>query len=98
MEAFRDSGDTELPELPAPTKQLNVACIGSGPASLSCAGELARRGHIVTVFEAKPLPGGLNTYGVAEYKLRTSDALREVRFIESLGVEVRCNEDIDKDR
>ena len=98
MEAFRDSGDTELPELPAPERQLNVACVGSGPASLSCAGELARRGHKVTVFESKPLPGGLNTYGVAEYKLRTADALREVQFIESLGVEIRCNEDIDKDR
>jgi dihydropyrimidine dehydrogenase (NAD+) subunit PreT len=98
MEAFQGSGDTKLPELPAPAKQLKVACIGSGPASLSCAGELARRGHVVTVFEAKPLPGGLNTYGVAEYKLRTSDALREVQFIESLGVEIRCNEPVDEPR
>jgi dihydropyrimidine dehydrogenase (NAD+) subunit PreT len=97
MESFHESGDT-LPQLPLPAKQLRVACIGSGPASLACAGELARRGHLVTVFEARPLPGGLNTYGVAEYKFRTVDALREVAFIESLGVEIRCNENIDKDR
>jgi glutamate synthase (NADPH/NADH) small chain len=44
-----------------------VACIGGGPASLSCAAELARLGYAVTVFDNRPLPGGLNTYGVAEY-------------------------------
>ncbi len=98
MEAFYESGDTRLPELLAPARQLRVACIGSGPASLSCAGELARRGHIVTVYESKPLPGGLNTYGVAEYKLRMPDAIREVAFIESLGVEIRCNENVDVNR
>ena len=98
MDAFYSSGDTRLPELPAPAKQLRVACIGAGPASLACAGELARRGHLVTVFEARPLPGGLNTYGVAEYKMRPADALREAAFIESLGVEIRCNEHIDKVR
>src|SRR5277367_1948663 len=47
-----------------------VACVGGGPASLACAAELARRGHSVTIFDNRPLPGGLNTYGVAEYKLR----------------------------
>jgi dihydropyrimidine dehydrogenase (NAD+) subunit PreT len=98
METFYSSGDTRLPELPAPAKQLRVACVGAGPASLACAGELARRGHIVTIFESRPLPGGLNTYGVAEYKLRPDDALREAAFIESLGVEIRCNEPVDKER
>jgi dihydropyrimidine dehydrogenase (NAD+) subunit PreT len=98
MEAFYESGDTALPPLPPPAKQLRVACIGAGPASLACAGELARRGHVVAVFECRPLPGGLNTYGVAEYKLRVPDAAREVRFIESLGVEIRCNEKVDSAR
>ena len=66
-----------------------VACIGGGPASLACAAELARRGHRVTIFDNRALPGGLNTYGVAEYKLRPADSLREVELVRSLGVEFR---------
>jgi glutamate synthase (NADPH/NADH) small chain len=68
---------------------LRVACVGGGPASLACAAELARRGHAVTIFDDRPLPGGLNTYGVAEYKLRAADSLREVELVRSLGVEFR---------
>jgi len=68
---------------------LRVACVGAGPASLACAAELARRGHSVTIFDNRPLPGGLNTYGVAEYKLRAADSLREVELVRSLGVEFR---------
>jgi glutamate synthase (NADPH/NADH) small chain len=68
---------------------LRVACIGGGPASLSCAAELRRHGASVTIFDNRPLPGGLNTYGVAEYKLRPSDSLREVDLVRSLGVEFR---------
>ena len=80
-----------LPQLwagrePAPQK---IACIGGGPASLACAAELRRHGHAVTIFDDRPLPGGLNTYGVAEYKLRPSDSLREVELVRSLGVEFR---------
>ena len=66
-----------------------VACIGGGPASLACAAELRRHGCQVTVFDNRPLPGGLNTYGVAEYKLRPSDSLREVDLVRSLGVDFR---------
>jgi dihydropyrimidine dehydrogenase (NAD+) subunit PreT len=68
---------------------LRVACVGGGPASLACAAELVRRGHAVTIFDNRPLPGGLNTYGVAEYKLRAADSLREVELVRSLGVEFR---------
>jgi glutamate synthase (NADPH/NADH) small chain len=67
----------------------SVACIGGGPASLACAAELRRPGFAVTIFDNRPLPGGLNTYGVAEYKLRPSDSLREVAMIESMGVKFR---------
>lgn len=73
----------------ADAKVGKVACIGGGPASLSCAAELARQGYAVTVFDNRPLPGGLNTYGVAEYKLRPVDSLREVELVRSLGVEFR---------
>jgi dihydropyrimidine dehydrogenase (NAD+) subunit PreT len=79
-------------------KPLKVACIGGGPASLACAAELARRGHQAVVFEARSLPGGLNTYGVAEYKLRANASLEEVEFIRSLGVEIRSGEVIDPAR
>jgi dihydropyrimidine dehydrogenase (NAD+) subunit PreT len=64
-----------------------VACIGAGPASLACAAELRQLGFTVTVVDRRVLPGGLNTYGVAEYKLRAADSLHEVEMIRGLGVE-----------
>ena len=60
-----------------------------GPASLACAAELCRQGAQATVIERRALPGGLNTYGVAEYKLRAADSLREVEMIRRMGVEFR---------
>jgi glutamate synthase (NADPH/NADH) small chain len=63
-----------------------VAVVGAGPAGLACARDLRRAGHAVTVFEAKPKPGGLNTYGIAEYKLKADVALAEVQDILDLGV------------
>jgi glutamate synthase (NADPH/NADH) small chain len=74
-----------------------VACIGSGPASLACAAHLARRGYAVTIFDRRELPGGLNTYGIAAYKTRTYDSLREVEMVKSLGVEFRQNVEIGKE-
>ena len=62
-----------------------IVCIGAGPASLACAAELAQQGFSVTVIERRALPGGLNTYGVAEYKLRAPDSLREVAMIRGAG-------------
>ena len=75
--------------LPAPrdVKGQRVACIGGGPASLACAAELRRHGVAVTIFESRSLAGGLNTYGIAEYKLRPPDSLKEVELVRSLGVE-----------
>ncbi len=64
-----------------------IACIGAGPASLACAAELRQQGFQVHVIDRRPLPGGLNTYGVAEYKLRAADSLREVEMVRGLGVE-----------
>jgi dihydropyrimidine dehydrogenase (NAD+) subunit PreT len=70
----------------APDRGKRVACIGGGPASLACAAELRRRGFAVTVFEKNEMAGGLNTYGIAEYKLRPDDSLQEVALIRSMGV------------
>ena len=64
-----------------------VACIGSGPASLGCATELAKRGYQVTIFDQNRLAGGLNTYGIAAYKTHAEDSLREVELVRELGVE-----------
>jgi len=89
MDRFYENPDPAWSALPAAMRAQRVACIGGGPASLACSAELRRRGYAVTVFDNRPLPGGLNTYGVAEYKLRPEDSLREVEMIRSLGVEFR---------
>jgi len=88
MDSFHDSGEALLAFTPEPRK-LRVACIGGGPASLACAAELRRQGASATIIERRALPGGLNTYGVAEYKLRATDSLREVEMIRRMGVEFR---------
>jgi len=89
MDRFYDAGAKIPKQAVISDATRRVACIGGGPASLACAAELRRQGMAVTVFDDRPLPGGLNTYGVAEYKLRPSDSLREVEMIRSLGVEFR---------
>ncbi|MGA9569265.1 MAG: NAD(P)-dependent oxidoreductase [Candidatus Acidiferrales bacterium] len=66
-----------------------VALIGSGPASLACAAELAKLGYRATIFDRNELPGGLDTYGIAAYKLRAKDTQREVELVRGLGVEFR---------
>jgi dihydropyrimidine dehydrogenase (NAD+) subunit PreT len=63
-----------------------VAVVGAGPAGLSCAGELARRGHEVTVFEKRDLGGGLSTYGIIVLREPVPVALAEVEMIARLGV------------
>ena len=66
---------------PGPGNGKHVACIGAGPASLACAAELRRHGFDVTVFDRNPLAGGLNTYGIAQYKLRPGDSQKEVELV-----------------
>lgn len=66
-----------------------VAVIGSGPAGLSAARELAREGFHVVIYEAKPLAGGLDTHGIVSFRLPQSVSLWEVEQVEKLGVEIR---------
>lgn len=72
----------------------SVGIIGSGPAGLSCATYLARLGYAVTVYEKRELAGGLDTYGMAEYKMTQAQSLAEVKQIEELGVEFKLNTEI----
>ena len=74
-----------------------VAVIGGGPAGLGCAAELAQLGHQAVVFEKKPKAGGLNTYGVAYYKMKPEVSLAEVELIKGLGVEFRCGIEVGRD-
>jgi len=96
MDYFYSDG-AKLPFTPPANRAGKVACIGAGPASLACAVELRKRGYGVTIFESRRLAGGLNTYGVAEYKLRPADSLREVELVKSLGVEFRFGVDVGGD-
>jgi dihydropyrimidine dehydrogenase (NAD+) subunit PreT len=74
-----------------------LACIGSGPASLACAAELAKLGYQATIFDRNDLPGGLDTLGIAAYKLRAKDSLREVELVRGLGVQFRQNKTVGRD-
>ncbi|SJZ74041.1 glutamate synthase (NADPH/NADH) small chain [Enhydrobacter aerosaccus] len=62
-----------------------VAVVGAGPAGLACAHRLARHGHDVTIFEARPKAGGLNEYGIAAYKMTNDFAQTEAAFILGIG-------------
>lgn len=74
-----------------------VALIGGGPASLACAAQLAIFGHHPVILERHELPGGLNTTGVAPYKLRAENSLREVAYIQEIGVEIRTGVNVGSD-
>jgi NADPH-dependent glutamate synthase beta subunit-like oxidoreductase len=71
-----------------------IAVVGSGPGGLSCAAELAKDGYQVTVFEAKPEPGGVLRYGVVSYRLDRDFFEHEMNEIKSLGIAFECNSPI----
>jgi len=79
--------------LAAPTGK-RIAVMGSGPAGLSCAGELAKKGHSVEVFEKSDLPGGLSTYGIVTLREPPEVALAEVELLRRMGVVVHVGREL----
>lgn len=81
-----------VPEMPKEKKGIKVAVIGSGPAGLTCAGELAKMGYDVTIFEALHEPGGVLVYGIPEFRLPKDSVVRtEVENVLALGVKLETN-------
>jgi dihydropyrimidine dehydrogenase (NAD+) subunit PreT len=92
MDHVYDRGGPVL--TPAQSTGRSVAVIGAGPAGLSCAGELARRGHSVTIFEKRALAGGLSTYGIISLREPVEASLREVAMIERMGVKIETDREL----
>ena len=88
-------GEIQMPEKPAPSGR-KIAIIGSGPGGLTCAADLIRSGHEVTLFEALHKPGGVLVYGIPEFRLPKAIVEREVEYIRKLGVAVKVNAVIGK--
>lgn len=87
---YHNAYSKEAPEVPASNGH-KVAVIGSGPSGLTCAGDLAKKGYKVTVFEALHLAGGVLVYGIPEFRLPKSIVKKEVKTLKALGVEVMTN-------
>jgi len=82
----RENHKIKVPVVPAPTGK-KAAIIGSGPAGVTVAGELAKLGHSVTVFEALHKPGGVLMYGIPEFRLPKDIVQKEIDYVKSMGVE-----------
>lgn len=89
--------DKHIPHLIDTLKSEKIAVIGSGPAGLSCAYHLVRRGYRVTIFEAEKEAGGMLRYGIPQYRLPRNILDKEIGDILNLGVELRTNSKIGED-
>ena len=87
----------EVKALPKTHKE-TVAVIGSGPAGLTAAWELVNAGYPVTVFESLPEPGGMLRVGIPDYRLPKEILDEEIRYIKGLGIEIRTDSTVNKDR
>ena len=80
----------KMPEKPE-SNGIRVAVVGSGPAGLTCASELAKKGYAVSVFEALHTAGGVLVYGIPEFRLPKAIVANEIKKLEAMGVEVMTN-------
>ncbi len=87
---YHNAHATAQPEKPVPNGH-RVAVVGSGPAGLTCAGDLAKRGYAVTVLEALHTAGGVLVYGIPEFRLPKSIVAKEIEGLKALGVEIATN-------
>ena len=87
---WHNANSCDLPVKAAPNGH-KVAVVGSGPAGLTCAGDLAKRGYDVTVFEALHLAGGVLVYGIPEFRLPKKIVRKEIENLSALGVKVETN-------
>ena len=87
---YHNNNSTEMPERPQSNGH-KVAVIGSGPSGLTCAGNLAKLGYDVTVFEALHMAGGVLVYGIPEFRLPKSIVQKEIDTLKALGVKIETN-------
>ncbi len=87
---YHNANATEAPKKPESNGH-KVAVVGSGPSGLTCAGDLAKKGYDVTVFEALHLAGGVLVYGIPEFRLPKSIVQKEIDTLKSLGVKIETN-------
>ena len=85
------NANCDVQSVPAPSNGHKVAVVGSGPAGLTCAGDLAKMGYDVTVFEALHVAGGVLVYGIPEFRLPKAIVQKEVDNLKALGVKVETN-------
>jgi glutamate synthase (NADPH/NADH) small chain len=86
----RENGKMFIPDIAPPTGR-KVAILGAGPAGLTVAGDLAKKGHQITIFEALHVEGGVLVYGIPEFRLPKKTLQAEVEYLKKLGVEIKTN-------
>ena len=91
----RAQGEVQIPEIPSTTGK-KIAIVGSGPAGLTCAGDLIKLGHEVTIFEALHETGGVLIYGIPEFRLPKDIVKAEVNYLKKLGVKIEVNSVVGK--
>jgi NADH-quinone oxidoreductase subunit F len=100
VKRFMSDAEYSVPWTPpkhAPSKNIKIAVIGSGPCGLTAALRLAQNGYQLTVFESMPQPGGMMTYGIPAYRLPREALFAEIDHIRRAGVEIRCGMELGMD-